>query len=50
VRVRPTWIRYSDYNVAPPQIVEFQAKQLVGWTSTLGSPAAEQALAANGSL
>ena len=23
VRVRPTWARYSDYSVAPPQIVEF---------------------------
>jgi hypothetical protein len=29
VRVRPTWIRYSNYNVAPPQIVEFTADQLV---------------------
>jgi Pyridoxamine 5'-phosphate oxidase len=29
VRVRPTWIRYSDYNVDPPQIVEFTADQLV---------------------
>ncbi|HSQ19198.1 MAG TPA: pyridoxamine 5'-phosphate oxidase family protein [Blastocatellia bacterium] len=28
VRVRPTWIRYSDYNVDPPQIVEFSADQL----------------------
>src|SRR5262249_11737956 len=24
VRVRPTWIRYSDYNLAPPLIVEFR--------------------------
>jgi hypothetical protein len=23
VRARPTWIRYSDYNQAPPEIVEF---------------------------
>jgi general stress protein 26 len=23
VRVRPSWIRYSDYNVDPPRIVEF---------------------------
>jgi hypothetical protein len=30
VRVRPTWIRYSDYNVTPPQIVEFSAEQLAG--------------------
>src|SRR5262249_13797927 len=29
VRVRPTWIRYSDYNVSPPQIVEFTADQLL---------------------
>jgi hypothetical protein len=26
VRARPTWIRYSDYNVDPPQIVEFTAR------------------------
>jgi len=29
IRVRPTWIRYSDYNVDPPLIVEFSAEQLV---------------------
>ena len=29
VRVRPTWIRYSDYNRDPPEIVEFTAEQLV---------------------
>jgi hypothetical protein len=29
VRVRPTWIRYSDYNVSPPEIVEFRTEQLV---------------------
>ena len=29
VRVRPTWIRYSNYNVDPPEIVEFTAEQLV---------------------
>ena len=28
VRVRPTWIRYSDYTLDPPQIVEFSAEQL----------------------
>jgi hypothetical protein len=28
--VRPTWIRYTDYNVDPPQIVEFTANELVG--------------------
>ena len=29
VRVRPTWVRYSDYTVDPPQIVEFTAEQLL---------------------
>jgi len=28
VRVRPTWVRYSDYNVEPPLIVEFTSEQL----------------------
>ena len=28
VRVRPTWIRYSDFNRAPPQILEFTPAQL----------------------
>jgi hypothetical protein len=28
VRVRPTWIRYSDYNANPPLIVEFHGKDL----------------------
>jgi hypothetical protein len=28
IRVRPTWIRYSDYNVDPPLIVEFDRKGL----------------------
>lgn len=28
VRVRPTWIRYSDFSVDPPQIVEFRTEQL----------------------
>jgi general stress protein 26 len=28
VRVRPTWIRYSDFNRAPPEIVEFAPHQL----------------------
>jgi general stress protein 26 len=23
VRVKPTWIRYSNYNVQPPEIIEF---------------------------
>jgi hypothetical protein len=29
LRVRPTWIRYSDYNVDPPQIIEFTAEELL---------------------
>ena len=29
VRVRPTWVRYRDYNKDPPEIVEFGAKDLV---------------------
>lgn len=28
IRLRPTWIRYSDYNQSPPEIVEFSAEQL----------------------
>ena len=28
VRARPTWIRYSDYTLDPPQIVEFTAERL----------------------
>jgi hypothetical protein len=28
VRVRPTWIRYSDYNREPPEIVELDGDQL----------------------
>lgn len=27
-RVKPTWIRYSDYNQNPPEIVEFLPKDL----------------------
>jgi len=29
VRVRPTWVRYSDYNRDPPEIVEFRGESLV---------------------
>jgi hypothetical protein len=29
VRVRPTWIRYSDFTREPPKIVEFDPKELV---------------------
>jgi nitroimidazol reductase NimA-like FMN-containing flavoprotein (pyridoxamine 5'-phosphate oxidase superfamily) len=28
VRVRPIWIRYSDFNANPPEIVEFTSDQL----------------------
>ena len=28
VRVRPTWIRYSDFNQSPPIIVEFDGQEL----------------------
>jgi len=28
VRAKPTWIRYSDFNQAPPGIVEFDRDQL----------------------
>jgi general stress protein 26 len=28
IRVRPTWLRYSDYNADPPVIVEFGAGEL----------------------
>jgi general stress protein 26 len=28
VRVRPTWIRYSDYNCNPPEIVELSGAEL----------------------
>jgi len=28
VRIRPTWIRFSDYNQDPPEIVEFASPEL----------------------
>jgi hypothetical protein len=28
VRVKPEWIRYSDYNRNPPEIVEFTGEDL----------------------
>jgi hypothetical protein len=28
VRVRPTWVRFSDFNVSPPQVKEFTAADL----------------------
>lgn len=30
VRVRPTWVRYSDFTQAPPRIVELAADGLAG--------------------
>ena len=38
VRVRPTWIRYSNYSVDPPEIVEF-APNIQLLTLLLSSPA-----------
>jgi hypothetical protein len=29
LRVRPQWIRYSDYNMSPPEIAEFRVTELV---------------------
>jgi hypothetical protein len=30
VRARPSWIRYSDFNVVPPAIIELDGAQLAG--------------------
>jgi hypothetical protein len=30
VRAKPTWLRYSDYNQNPPEIVEFRVEELSG--------------------
>ena len=30
-RVRPTWIRYSNFNVTPPIIQEWDAAAIAGW-------------------
>jgi general stress protein 26 len=30
IRARPLWIRYSDFNLAPPAIVELDRDQLAG--------------------
>jgi general stress protein 26 len=30
-RVRPTWIRYSNFNVNPPIIQEWDAAAIAGW-------------------
>ena len=31
IRVRPTWIRYSDFNRAPSLVVEFTGEELAAW-------------------
>jgi hypothetical protein len=31
IRARPTWMRYSDYNRAPPEILEFNHDEILGW-------------------
>jgi hypothetical protein len=36
VRARPTWIRYSDFNRTPPEIVEFGLDDLRGSRLTNG--------------
>ena len=33
LRARPVWIRYSNFNPAPPEIVEFTSEQLRSSTS-----------------
>jgi pyridoxine/pyridoxamine 5'-phosphate oxidase len=33
VRVRPVWLRYSDYNVGPPEIVEWHGEKLAEFIS-----------------
>jgi pyridoxine/pyridoxamine 5'-phosphate oxidase len=35
VRVRPTWIRYSDYNISPPEIIELTGEQLTKSTTSI---------------
>lgn len=35
VRVRPMWIRYSDFNQSPPLVVEFDERQLAGASAPL---------------
>ena len=36
VRVRPTWIRYSDFRTDPPRIVELDAAALAALGATVG--------------
>lgn len=37
IRVRPKWIRYSDYNQNPPEIVEFEGQDLTAVISQMFS-------------
>ncbi len=30
IRVRPTWVRYSDFNQNPPEVVEYRGGDLAG--------------------
>ncbi len=30
IRVRPTWVRYSDFNQNPPEVVEYRGDDLAG--------------------
>jgi general stress protein 26 len=34
MRVKPTWVRYSDYNQIPPVIVEFDPEKMGGAQTT----------------
>jgi general stress protein 26 len=36
-RVKPTWVRYSDYNQIPPLIVEFDPEKMGGAESNPGT-------------
>lgn len=35
VRARPTWIRYSDYNMSPPRIVELRGEELAKFVAAV---------------
>ena len=35
VRVRPTWMRYSDYNISPPEIIELTGQELTKLTASI---------------
>lgn len=36
IRVRPNWIRYSDFNCDPPRIIEWRETDLEAWSSKGG--------------